>query len=116
MSYTHQTARIVKLSVNSIFDANATGNGTAVWETVVFSVCGLFSIVACLLAFFLIYRHLKHFTEPKPQTNICRILLMVPIYAIDSWLSIYFRHYSIYFDLVRDSYEVPVPFSLFSFR
>lgn len=88
-------------------------NGTRTWEYAVFATCGAFSVAACLLAFFLIYRHLKHFTEPKPQTNICRILLMVPIYAIDSWLSIYFRHYSVYFDIVRDAYEAYVLYQFF---
>jgi hypothetical protein len=111
------SSRIVKLAI--LNDGNVTGvNGTQVWEKIVYASCGLFSILACLMAFFLIYRHLKHWTEPKPQTNIVRILIMVPIYSIDSWLSIYFRHYEIYFDIVRDCYEVYIDdnyyyFSLF---
>lgn len=101
-----ETARLAKLSLDATTMILQDTNGTRTWEYVVFATCGAFSIAACLLAFFLIYRHLKHFTEPKPQTNICRILLMVPIYSIDSWLSIYYRHYSVYFDIIRDAYEV----------
>ena len=83
-------------------------NGTKIefWEEIVFASCGFFALAATLMAIFLIYRHLKHWTEPKPQTRIVRILIMIPIYSIDSWLSVYFHSYSIYFDIARDAYEV----------
>lgn len=92
---------------------NHTSNHTETWEVIVFASCGLFSLLAILMACFLIYRHLKHWTEPKPQTYIVRILIMVPIYSIDSWLSIYFRHYSLYFDIARDAYEAYVLYQFF---
>ena len=39
------------------------------------------------------------------QRYIIRILLMVPIYAIISWLSYRFFRDAIYYETVRDCYE-----------
>lgn len=98
------------LSSDSPTSSNIVNNQTKekieFWEEIIFASCGFFALAATFLAVFLIYRHLKHWTEPKPQTRIVRILIMVPIYSIDSWLSVYFHRYSIYFDIARDAYEV----------
>jgi Organic solute transporter Ostalpha len=55
-----------------------------------------------------IYQHLRYYTCPSEQRWIVRILLMVPIYSFDSWLSLMFFNndsYYIYFNTVRDCYE-----------
>lgn len=49
-----------------------------------------------------IYKHLKYYTEPVFQRYIIRIVVMVPIYAMLSFLSLVFRKASIYFDTIRD--------------
>ena len=81
-------------------------------------IAGLFSFLACLVSFYLVYKHLRNYTAPAVQKYIVRILLMVPvcnarstvesliffddqIYAIDSWLSLRFIDYALYFNLVR---------------
>jgi len=46
---------------------------------------------------------MRNYTEPELQRPIVRILFMVPVYAIDSWLSLKFKDYSLVFDLVRDT-------------
>jgi len=40
--------------------------------------------------------------------------LMVPIYSIDSWLSLLFKDYGLYFDIARDCYEAYVIYQFFS--
>lgn len=45
---------------------------------------------------------------PQEQRYIIRLLLIVPIYAFDSWLSLLLlggHEYYVYFDSVRDCYE-----------
>ena len=37
--------------------------------------------------------------------SIIRILFMVPIYSLVAWLSIYFYHYAVYFEVLGDCYE-----------
>ena len=53
----------------------------------------------------LVYLHLTHWYMPEVQKYVVRILLMVPIYAIQSWLSLVFRDARIYIDSLRDFYE-----------
>ncbi|XP_047389109.1 transmembrane protein 184A isoform X5 [Sciurus carolinensis] len=62
-----------------------------------------------------IYLHLRSYTVPQEQRYIIRLLLMVPIYAFDSWLSLLLlggHEYYVYFDSVRDCYEA---FAIYSF-
>jgi len=39
--------------------------------------------------------------------------MMVPIYAIDSWFSLRWKDYAIYFDIIRDCYEAFVIYQFF---
>jgi len=70
-------------------------------------------VAATVLTLRLVYLHLSSFHKPSQQKHIVRILLMVPIYAIDSWLS--FRYYwlSVYFDMFRDCYEAIVIYEFY---
>lgn len=64
-----------------------------------------------------IYLHLRSYTVPNEQRYIIRLLLIVPVYAFDSWLSLLLlgghQHY-IYLDSVRDCYEAFVIYSFLS--
>ena len=44
-----------------------------------------------------------------------RILWMVPIYAVNSWLALRFVNASIYLDTVRECYEAYVLYNFFAF-
>ncbi|XP_047389110.1 transmembrane protein 184A isoform X6 [Sciurus carolinensis] len=78
-------------------------------------VSGIFVWAALLLTCHQIYLHLRSYTVPQEQRYIIRLLLMVPIYAFDSWLSLLLlggHEYYVYFDSVRDCYEA---FAIYSF-
>jgi len=68
---------------------------------------GLFAWVAIIISCHQIALHTRHYTNPDQQKYIVRILLIVPLYALDSWLSLLFfeENYYIYFNSVRDCYE-----------
>lgn len=74
-------------------------------------VAGAFAVFACYLSVNLIRRHLANYTEPSIQKYIIRIALMVPVYAIGSWLSLRYKEHALYIDLVRDCYEAFVIYS-----
>ena len=76
-------------------------------------LAGIASTMSVLLSIYLIYKHLRNYTNPRLQQCIVRILLMVPIYSVDSWLSIRFHKFSLYFDLFRDCYEAYVLYIFF---
>lgn len=72
----------------------------AAWHSALIIVMG-----TLVLSIRLIYLHLTHWYMPNVQKYVVRIILMVPIYAIQSWLSLRFHHARIYIDSIRDLYE-----------
>ncbi|XP_040133003.2 transmembrane protein 184A isoform X4 [Ictidomys tridecemlineatus] len=78
-------------------------------------ISGLFVWAALFITCHQIYLHLRSYTVPQEQRYIIRLLLIVPIYAFDSWLSLLLlggHEYYVYFDSVRDCYEA---FAIYSF-
>jgi hypothetical protein len=61
-----------------------------------------------------ISKHLRHFNAPRFQLPICRILLMVPIYASIAWMSLVFPRLDFFLGTLRDSYEAYVIYNFFT--
>ena len=57
---------------------------------------------ACLISMIDISNHLMHFGEPVLQRYMIRIMWMVPIYAVESWLSLRFKDEAIYIETARE--------------
>jgi hypothetical protein len=83
-------------------------------EWLIWGLSGIFVAMSSFFSFALIYMHLKNWTIPDQQKYIVRLLLMVPIYSIDSWLSLRWINYAIYFDIARDCYEAYVIYQFFA--
>eukprot|EP00051_Salpingoeca_urceolata_P035474 m.29816 g.29816 ORF g.29816 m.29816 type:complete len:386 (+) comp9280_c0_seq2:225-1382(+) len=83
--------------------------GSSAW-----GVAGAFVWASLFLTCYQMYKHLHFYTNPRQQKWIVRILLMVPIYSFDSWLSLRFFHVSIYFDTIRNCYEAFVIYNFLS--
>lgn len=80
-------------------------------------ITGVFVILAVCVTSVQIYYHLKNYTVPNEQRWIVRILLIVPIYSLSSWISILCFNRSnifIYFNAIRDCYEAFVIYSFLS--
>ncbi|KAF5748413.1 hypothetical protein HS088_TW04G00367 [Tripterygium wilfordii] len=73
---------------------------------------GCFVIVALALSILLILQHLRHYTNPAEQKWIVGVLLMVPIYACESIISLWNPKLSLVCDILRNCYEA---FALYSF-
>lgn len=74
-------------------------------QEVAWIVSGIFALLAVGISTWHIYMHLTHYYNPSLQIWIVRILLMIPIYAIDSWFSAFFKDAAVYLSTIRDSYE-----------
>jgi len=61
--------------------------------------------LAILISVRLIYKHLTNFHEPRFQLYIVRIVLIVPVYAIHSLLSLLFPQHALIFDTFKDCYD-----------
>lgn len=75
---------------------------------------GISVFIATCISIVLIYKHLSHYEEPQLQRNIVRILILIPVYSIDSLFSLIFYEHAVYFDLVRDCYEAYVLYCFFA--
>ncbi|CAN6467512.1 unnamed protein product [Victoria cruziana] len=71
-------------------------------------------IGAVVLAVSHIYRHLLNYTEPTYQRYIVRIIFMVPVYALMSFMSLVRNDKSIYFNSIREVYEAWVIYNFLS--
>ncbi|KAI8360149.1 organic solute transporter Ostalpha-domain-containing protein, partial [Mortierella sp. GBAus27b] len=77
------------------------------------AIAGTCAFIATMISFHLLYRHAKNYNKPSEQRHIMRIVLMIPIYAIISFLSYRFYKNAIYFETIRDCYEAFVIYSFF---
>ena len=62
----------------------------------------------------LVYLHLTHWYMPNVQKYVLRIIWMVPLYSMQSWLSLVYGDLRIYIDAARDLYEAYVIASFLS--
>ncbi|KAL3814589.1 hypothetical protein ACJIZ3_015857 [Penstemon smallii] len=72
------------------------------------------TIGAMALAILHIYNHLLNYTEPTYQRFIVRIIFMVPVYALMSFLSLVLNKSAIYFNSIREIYEAWVIYNFLS--
>ncbi|CAG9467152.1 unnamed protein product [Pedinophyceae sp. YPF-701] len=68
-------------------------------------IAGLFAAGASAAALALAYQHLRYYAEPDFQRHIIRIVLIVPIYAVTSFINLFLGDASVYLMTIRDCYE-----------
>ncbi|EON64443.1 hypothetical protein W97_03674 [Coniosporium apollinis CBS 100218] len=91
--------------------AKATVSDVPLWKSglsfqqLALSLAFSFGVAAVATCLYLIYQHATHYLRPWEQKHIIRILLVVPIYAVVSFLSILKFRYAIYLEVLRDCYE-----------
>ncbi|KAF2657244.1 DUF300-domain-containing protein [Lophiostoma macrostomum CBS 122681] len=68
-------------------------------------ISATFGAIAIAISLFMLWRHATHYLKPWEQKHIIRILVMIPIYALVSFLSYLNYHHAIYFEVLRDCYE-----------
>ena len=73
---------------------------------------GAFVLLGFPISIYGIFMHLSNYNQPSIQCYVVRILWMVPVYSIESWLCLRFKDYAIYIETARDCYE---SFVLYSF-
>ncbi|CAB9516735.1 Transmembrane protein 184C [Seminavis robusta] len=89
-------------------------NGTDTHLIAWFSA-GAFVLLGFPLSMGSIVAHLANYNQPHVQCYIVRILWMVPMYSMESWLCLRFHQWAIYIETLRDCYESFVLYSFFQF-
>ncbi|KAK6099191.1 hypothetical protein MT418_8444 [Batrachochytrium dendrobatidis] len=81
---------------------------------VAYFLAGVSVFVATVLSLYSMFLHLKNYRRPDLQRLIIRILWMVPIYGVASFVSLSSKYTSHYIDTIRDVYEAFVIYSFFT--
>lgn len=96
--------------LTSIFIYHSTDAHLIAWFS-----AGAFVILGFPISMFGIVSHLANYNQPHVQVYVVRILWMVPIYSIESWLAMRFHDHAIYIETLRDLYESYVLYSFTQF-
>ncbi|XP_022086380.1 transmembrane protein 184B-like, partial [Acanthaster planci] len=76
---------------------------------VILSGVAFFAVIICIFISVLgITNHIVCYTRPPLQKRIIRILLIVPIYGLNSWFALRFPASNIYLDTLREFYQAYV--------
>ncbi|KAK2507724.1 hypothetical protein MC885_012148, partial [Smutsia gigantea] len=75
----------------------------------------IFLLLTIPISLWGILQHLVHYTQPELQKPIIRILWMVPIYSLDSWIALKYPSIAIYVDTCRECYEAYVIYNFMGF-
>uniref|UniRef100_A0A673BU55 Transmembrane protein 184C n=1 Tax=Sphaeramia orbicularis TaxID=375764 RepID=A0A673BU55_9TELE len=78
-------------------------------------IAGVFVFLTIPVSLWGILQHMVHYTQPELQKPIIRILWMVPIYSLDSWLALRYPSLAIYVDTCRECYEAYVIYNFLVF-
>ncbi|GMP46539.1 hypothetical protein CsSME_00014653 [Camellia sinensis var. sinensis] len=74
---------------------------------------GIFVLVALVLSMYLIFEHLAAYYKPEEQKFLIGLILMVPVYALESFLSLLNSNVAFNCEIIRDCYEA---FALYCFE
>jgi hypothetical protein len=80
-------------------------------HVIAISTAGFAVAIALPLSVWDVNKHVQHFVSPL-QRHYIRIILMVPIYAVESWLALTFKDQRIYLEVLREAYEAWVIYSI----
>ncbi|VAH35224.1 unnamed protein product [Triticum turgidum subsp. durum] len=75
---------------------------TPAWATL---VAGFFVLLALSLSMYLIFEHLSAYNNPEEQKFVLGVILMVPCYAIESYVSLVDPNITVYCGILREGYE-----------
>ncbi|KAL8137217.1 hypothetical protein V2J09_003218 [Rumex salicifolius] len=75
-------------------------------------IAACFASIALILSSYLIFQHLRSYTNPAEQKWIVGVVLMVPVYATESFISLTNPRTSLACDILRNCYEA---FALYAF-
>ncbi|KAI8391782.1 organic solute transporter Ostalpha-domain-containing protein [Radiomyces spectabilis] len=74
----------------------------------------LFTIVGTCISLLSVWLHWKNYRKPNQQRQVTRILWMVPIYGISTFVSLVSLDVAFYVDTFRDIYEAFVIYAFFN--
>ncbi|KAF8151839.1 organic solute transporter Ostalpha-domain-containing protein [Mycena galopus ATCC 62051] len=90
-----------------------TGGAGSSLPTPVLVVAGLSTLVAVVVSGMSIHLQLRNYRKPALQRMVVRIMVMVPLYAVSSLISLFSLEAAFFIDAIRDIYEAFVIYCFF---
>ncbi|EPS65100.1 hypothetical protein M569_09679, partial [Genlisea aurea] len=87
--------------------------GTSSLYDLAVTSAGFFVVVALVLSLYLVFEHLASYNQPEEQKFLIGLILMVPVYAVESFLSLVNTASGFNYEIVRDCYEA---FAMYCFE
>ncbi|KAF8154489.1 organic solute transporter Ostalpha-domain-containing protein [Crassisporium funariophilum] len=81
--------------------------------TAVLLLAGISTLVAVLVSMMSIHLQLRNYRKPTLQRMVIRIMVMVPLYAVASLISLFSVEAAFFIDAIRDVYEAFVIYCFF---
>ncbi|KAG8795499.1 hypothetical protein FRC16_010054 [Serendipita sp. 398] len=103
-----------KWTISSLMGSpdHGSGSGSAL-NPVILITAGICAFSATFLASFSIWLQLKNYRRPILQRQVVRIMLMIPLYAMSSFISLFSLEAAVVIDALRDVYEAFVIYNFF---
>ncbi|KAL0432272.1 UNVERIFIED_CONTAM: protein LAZ11 [Sesamum latifolium] len=98
--------------LETFWSVNLNAGASSLYSWVVTSAA-VFVAVALILSMYLIFEHLAAYNQPEEQKFLIALILMVPVYAVESFLSLLNSDAAFNCEIVRDCYEA---FALYCFE
>ncbi|KAH7525170.1 protein LAZ1 homolog 1 [Ziziphus jujuba] len=95
-----------------MWSTNMDAESGVVFSWPIFSA-SIFVVVALALSMYLIFEHLAAYNQPEEQKFMIGLILMVPVYALESFLSLLDSNAAFNCEIIRDCYEA---FALYCFE
>ncbi|OVA04128.1 Organic solute transporter Ost-alpha [Macleaya cordata] len=93
-----------------VWSVNLGGESIYTWPIL---TSGISVLVALTLSLFLIFEHIAAYNQPEEQKFLIGLILMVPVYALESFLSLLDPQAAFICQIMRDCYEA---FALYCFE
>ncbi|XP_020576557.1 protein LAZ1-like isoform X1 [Phalaenopsis equestris] len=90
------------MKVAGFIHSTLSGYSTPAWAA---AIAGVFVITSVSLSMFLLFHHLSACKNPEEQKFLVGVILMVPCYAVESYVSLVNPTLSVDCGIIRDSYE-----------
>ena len=90
------------MKLTGFLDINPLGSSTPTWASL---VAGVFVLISLSLSMYLLFEHLSSYKNPEEQKFLIGVILMVPCYAIESFVSLVNPSISVDCAILRDCYE-----------
>jgi hypothetical protein len=84
-------------------------------DVIGWACAGSFVVLTVFISVRLMLQHFNNWNAGHVQKHVVRIILLLPIYSIESWLALYYRHYSVYIETLKETYEAYVVWNFFFF-